>query len=66
MNSIHITLLIIFGFIIIMTIILNWIKRDRIILIGNFLAKVMPSIPFSKIFGKGGTNIKDDDTENTE
>ncbi|WP_417372211.1 hypothetical protein [Gelidibacter japonicus] len=68
MNSIHITLLIIFGFIIVMTLILNLIKKDRINLIGNFIAKVMPSIPFSKIFGKerDTSNPEDGETENEE
>ncbi len=67
MNSIHITLLIIFGFIIVMTLILNVIKKDRITLIGNFIAKVMPSIPFSKIFGKASKDSnKNTDLENTE
>ena len=67
MNSIHITLLIIFGFIIVMTLILNLIKKDRITLIGNFIAKVIPSIPFSKIFGKASEDSnKNTDLENTE
>lgn len=67
MNSIHITLLIIFGFIIVMTLILNLIKKDRIKLIGNFIAKVMLSIPFSKIFGKGSEGSKkNNEMENSD
>ncbi len=52
MNPLHITLIIIFVFIIVITIILNRIQKDRITLIGDFIQKVIPSIPFSKIFGK--------------
>ncbi len=43
------TLIIVFGFIVLMTIILNLIKRDRIELIGDFFKKVLPRIPFTDI-----------------
>lgn len=53
MNSIHITLLIIFGFILIMTLILNKVEKDRIPLMGDFFGKVLPRMPKIK-FGKKG------------
>ena len=37
-------------FIILMTLILNKVEKDRITLIGDFFQKVLPSIPISKIF----------------
>ncbi len=43
------TLIIVFGFIVLMTIILNLIKRDRIEPIGDFFKKVLPRIPFTDI-----------------
>ncbi len=36
-------------FIVVMTTLLNFIKRDRIKLIGDFFAKVIPTIPFTGI-----------------
>lgn len=39
-------------FIILMTLILNKVEKDRITLIGDFFQKVLPSIPISKIFVK--------------
>ncbi|PHS65766.1 MAG: hypothetical protein COB12_06755 [Flavobacterium sp.] len=63
MNSLHITLIIIFVFIIVITIILNRIKKDRITLIGDFIAKVMPTIPISKIFGKRTKETSKEDTD---
>lgn len=53
MNSIHITLLIIFGFVMIMTLILNNVEKDRISLMGDFFGKVLPRMPKIK-FGKKG------------
>jgi len=50
MSGIHITLIIIFGFIIVMTLILNKIKEERISPIADFIQKVMPTIPLSKMF----------------
>jgi hypothetical protein len=38
-------------FIVVMTLILNKIEKDRIKLIGDFFQKVLPSIPISKIVG---------------
>jgi len=65
MNSLLITLIIIFVFIIVITIILNRIQKDRITLIGDFIQKVMPSIPFSKIFSTGTKeNSKKEDEKN--
>ena len=37
-------------FIILMTLILYKVEKDRITLIGYFFQKVLPSIPISKIF----------------
>lgn len=37
-------------FIILMTLILNKVEKDRITLIGDFFQKVLPNIPISKIF----------------
>lgn len=53
-------LIIVFLFIIIMTLILNFIKKDRIKLIGDFFLKVMPTIPFTAIikFFKEGKDYK--------
>ena len=42
-----------FVFIIVMTLILNKVEKDRIPLMGDFFKKVLPSIPVSKIFSKG-------------
>lgn len=53
MNSIHITLIIIFGFILIMTLILNKVEKDRIPLMGDFFGKVLPRMPKIK-FGRKG------------
>lgn len=38
-----------FVFIIVMTIILNFVEKDRIPLMANFFEKVLPKIPFSKM-----------------
>ena len=40
---------IILVFIIVMTLILNKVEKDRIKPIGDFFVKVLPSIPFTKI-----------------
>ena len=37
-------------FIIVMTLILNKVEKERIPLIGDFFKKILPSIPISKIF----------------
>jgi hypothetical protein len=42
-------LIVVFSFIIIVIMMLNFIKRDRIEMIGDFLVKVMPTIPFTGI-----------------
>jgi len=55
------TLLIVFGFIILMTLILNHVKKDRIEPIGNFFVKVLPRIPFTSIVKI--LKRKDDDIE---
>ncbi|SEP23462.1 hypothetical protein SAMN05444671_4687 [Flavobacterium sp. CF108] len=52
MNTILLSLIIVLVFIVVMTIILNFVEKDRIPLITNFFEKVLPKIPFTKIFGK--------------
>ncbi len=37
-------------FIIVMTLILSKVEKDRISLIGDFFKKVLPTLPISKIF----------------
>ena len=49
MNETLLLIIIFLVFIIIMTLILNKIEKDRIKLIGDFFQKVLPSIPFTKI-----------------
>ena len=43
------------GFVVLQTLVLNFIKKDRIDQIGAFFQKVMPTIPFTHIlrFFKG-------------
>lgn len=50
MNTILLSLIIVLVFIIVMTIILNLVEKDRIPLMANFFEKVLPKIPFSKMF----------------
>lgn len=50
MNTILLSLIIVLVFIVVMTIILNFVEKDRIPLITNFFEKVLPKIPFTKIF----------------
>jgi hypothetical protein len=50
MNTILLSLTIVLVFIIVMTIILSFVEKDKIPLITNFFEKVLPKIPFSKIF----------------
>jgi hypothetical protein len=52
MNAIPLTLLIILVFIFLMTILLNFVEKDRITLMADFFEKVLPKIPFSKIFSR--------------
>lgn len=35
-----------------MTILLNFVEKDRITLMADFFEKVLPKIPFSKIFSR--------------
>lgn len=50
MNTILLSLTIVLVFIIVMTIILSFVEKDKIPLITNFFEKVLPKIPFSKMF----------------
>lgn len=50
MKTILLSLLIVLVFIVVMTIILNFVEKDRIPLMTNFFEKVLPKIPFSKMF----------------
>ncbi|PKV52460.1 hypothetical protein ATE84_4576 [Aquimarina sp. MAR_2010_214] len=54
MNFIHVTLIIIFGFVFIMTILLNFVDKEKIPLMGDFFGKVLPKMPklFSQSKGK--------------
>lgn len=50
MNQTTLLVTIFLGFIFIMTILLNFVEKERISLMGDFFKKVLPSIPVSKIF----------------
>lgn len=50
MNTITWSLVIIVVFIVTMTLILKKTDNEKIILIGDFFTKVLPRIPFGKIF----------------
>lgn len=52
MNTLILSLIIIFVFIFMMTIVLNFVEKDRIPLMADFFEKVLPKIPLSKIFSK--------------
>ncbi|MNX93238.1 hypothetical protein D3C86_1254150 [compost metagenome] len=39
-------------FIFVMTIVLNFVEKDRIPLMGDFFEKVLPRLPISKIFSR--------------
>jgi hypothetical protein len=50
MNTILLALLFVLVFNVVMTIILNFVEKDRISLMANFFEKVLPKLPFSKMF----------------
>lgn len=50
MNETTLLVTIFLGFIFVMTILLNYVEKERITLIGDFFKKVLPSIPMTKIF----------------
>ncbi|SDY04311.1 hypothetical protein SAMN05444338_12417 [Flavobacterium degerlachei] len=52
MNSLLLSLIFILVFIFLMTIVLNFVEKDRIPLMADFFEKVLPKIPLSKIFTK--------------
>lgn len=53
-NTMHQGLLIVFGFIIVMTLILNFVEKDRIPMMGDFFEKVLPEIPKINIIEQVG------------
>lgn len=50
MNTIVLLVIAVLVFILMMTIILNFVEKDRIPLMATFFEKVLPKIPFSKMF----------------
>ncbi len=52
MDTIVQLVIVIFVFIFVMTIVLNYVKKDRIPLIGDFFVKVLPRLPISKMFSQ--------------
>lgn len=60
-NPIHQGLLIVFGFVIVMTLILNFVEKDRIPMMGDFFEKVLPEIPEINILKQVGKKPLDGD-----
>lgn len=52
MNTLVLLVIAVLIFIPVMTIILNFVEKDRIPLMANFFEKVLPRIPFSKMFSR--------------
>lgn len=52
MNTLTRFLIIILVFILLMTIVLNYVEKDRIPLMADFFEKVLSKIPLSEIFTK--------------
>ncbi|MCI9844554.1 hypothetical protein [Flavobacterium pectinovorum] len=58
MNALVLLVIAILVFILVMSIILNNVEKDRIPLMTDFFEKVLPKIPFSKMFRRKKKNKK--------